>query len=186
MSRTCVFIDGGYFQKVQERDFSRQPVDFGRIGPALASGYEPYLRTYYYNCPPYQSNPPTPDEQERTRKSDRFYYALKRIPNLEIRLGRLEFRGWSRETNERIFIQKRVDVQLVVDLLTLALTRQIATAVVVTGDSDFIPAFETAKNHGVRIVVCHGVQNPAHKDLLAKADERKELNAAFAKDVALP
>ncbi len=184
MARTCVFVDGGYFQKVLEKDFDKSRVDFARVGPVLAKDFEPFLRTYYYNCPPYQSANATERERALVANADRFYYRLRGIPNLELRLGRLEFRGRS-ETGEPIFQQKRVDIQLAVDLLTLAFSRQIATAVVIAGDSDFIPAFEAAKNQGVRIVLGYGIKNPAHRDLVAKADQRILLDQRFIADVRL-
>ena len=171
MSRTCVFVDGGYFQKVLEKDFQRARVDFDRLGPVLAQRYEPLLRTYYYNCPPYQSADPSPQERRLVGNADRFYHALRKIANLEVRLGRLAFRGHSRDTGEAIFEQKRVDVQLAVDLLQLSYSRQIATAVVVAGDSDFIPVFQAAKDLAVRIVLYHGRNNPAHNELVETADE---------------
>ena len=183
MSRTCIFVDGGYFQKVLEKDFNKAAIDFSRLGPALSEGFEPFLRAYYYNCLPYQSSPPTPDERDMFAKAERFYYSLRKIPNLEIRLGRLEFRGVSRETGRPIFEQKRVDVQLAVDLLTLSFSGQIATAVVVAGDSDFIPAFKAAKDRGVRIVVVHGVKNPPHRDLLSAADQRIRFDDRFISSV---
>jgi len=170
MSRTCIFLDGGYLQKVLEKDFNRQRVDFARVGPLLAAGYEPLLRTYYYNCLPYQSPDPSAEERERFSKAEKFIYSLQRLPNFQVKLGRLEFRGTDSVTNRPIFEQKRVDVQLAVDLVTLAFSRQIATAIVVAGDSDFIPAFDAAKNQGVRIVLFHGQKNSAHRDLLLAAD----------------
>ena len=184
MSRTCVFVDGGYFQKVLERDFDKARVDFALLGPELAHGYEPFLRMYYYNCLPYQGAHPTGEERQLMANARRFYGRLERIANLEVRLGRLAFRGRA-ENGEPIFEQKRVDVQLAVDLLTLAFSHQIATAVVVTGDSDFMPVFESAKNQGVRIALCYGVKNPAHRDLIAKADERVVLDDRFITNVRL-
>lgn len=76
MSRSCVFLDDGYFQKVLDRDFGKPKVDYGLIGPVLAAGREPLLRTYYYNCAPHQSNPPTDEDRNRTARWDRFHYAL--------------------------------------------------------------------------------------------------------------
>lgn len=171
MSRTCVFIDGGYFQKVLEKDFERARIDFALIGPVLAQNYEPLLRTYYYNCPPHQSADPPPRERELVRNADRFYHALRKIPKLELRLGRLAFRGYSRDTGQPIFEQKRVDIQLAVDLLRLSYSRQIASAVVVAGDSDFIPVFAAAKDQAVRVVLYHSQNNPAHNELVEAADE---------------
>ena len=171
MSRTCVFVDGGYFQKVLEKDFDRPRSDFARLGPVLSGRYEPLLRTYYYNCRPYQSADATPRERELVKNADRFYHALGKVPNLEVRLGRLAFRGFSREDGEPIFEQKRVDVQLSVDLLRLSFSGQIATAIVIAGDSDFIPVFEAAKDQAVRVVLFHGRKNPAHRELAEAADE---------------
>lgn len=179
MSRTCVLVDGGYFQKVPEKDFGAPRIDFGLLGPELARGYEPLLRTYYYNCPPYQSADPTPRERELVRNADRFYYSLRKLQNFEVRLGRLEFRGIARDTGEPIFQQKRVDVRLAVDLLTLSFSKQICTAVIVAGDSDFIPAFQAAKDQGVRVVLFHGHANPAHRDLQMVADERIRFDGDF-------
>ena len=179
MSRTCVFVDGGYFQKVLEKEFDRAPIDFARLGTTMAQGFEPYLRTYYYNCTPYQSNVPTEQERSLFANAERFYASLRRVPNLQLRMGRLAFRGISQDTRLPIFEQKRVDVQLAVDLVTLAFSRQIATAAVMAGDSDFIPAVNAAKDQGVRVVLYSSIRNPAHRDLLAAADERRLIDASF-------
>lgn len=182
MSRSCVLVDGAYLQKVLERDFAKPKIDFARLGPALAAGYEPLLRTYYYNCTPYQSASPTQRESELVANADRFYYRLRQIPNFEVRLGRLEFRGTS-STGQMIFEQKRVDVQLAVDLMTLSFTHQIATAIIVAGDSDFIPAIRAAKDQAVRIVVYHGIKNAAHRDLVECADERRPMTQDFINSI---
>jgi uncharacterized LabA/DUF88 family protein len=186
MGRSCVFIDGGYFQKVLEKDFDRPKIDFSLVGPVLTENLDILLRTYYYNCPPYQSANPTDRERLFVRNADRFYHRLRQLGSFELRLGRLAFRGFSQDSGERIFEQKRVDVQLAVDLLTLSFSRQITTAVIVAGDSDFIPVLEAAKLQGVRVVVCHGVRNPAHRELLEAADEPRVLDEQFVNKVRLP
>ena len=48
------------------------------------------IRAYYCNCPPYQSNPPTPAESQKTASFDKFISYLKRSLRFEIRLGRLQ------------------------------------------------------------------------------------------------
>jgi uncharacterized LabA/DUF88 family protein len=128
-----------------------------------------------------------PSEEERRlfSNAERFYASLRRIENFQVRLGRLAFRGVDKESAKPIFEQKRVDVQLAVDLVTLSLSGQIATAIVIAGDSDFIPAFQAAKDHGVRIVVAFGVKNPAHRDLYDAADQRVVLDDPFIDDVRL-
>lgn len=183
MGRPCFFVDGGYFQKILEKDFQKPRIDFDRIGPLLSKQYDEFLRTYYYNCPPYQSASPSPAERRLISNADRFYYTLKNLNSFEVRLGRLAFRGIDRDSGEPIFQQKRVDVQLAVDLVTLAFSKQISTAIVVAGDSDFIPAFEVAKNQGVRVVLFSGRGNPAHRELISAADEHSVFDDRFIENV---
>jgi uncharacterized LabA/DUF88 family protein len=185
MPRTCVFVDGAYFQKVLEKDFNKARIDFERVGPVLSADFEPFLRTYYYNCKPYQSAVPSEMERRLFANAERFYYRLAQLSDFQLRLGRLEYRGVAKETGQPIFEQKRVDVQLAVDVLTLAYSRQVATAVVVAGDSDFIPAFQAAKDQGVRIVLCYGRRNPAHRDLVEVADKRIVLTNDFLAKVCI-
>ena len=53
--RTAIFIDGGYLEKIIKKEFSEIPIEFARLVDVLRDGKE-LLRTYYYNCLPYQSN----------------------------------------------------------------------------------------------------------------------------------
>lgn len=97
----------------------------------------------------------------------------------------LALRGWDRQSGRPIFEQKRVDIKLAVDLVLLASKRQITRAVLVTGDSDFLPAILAAKNEGVVVTLCHGVgENRPHRDLWDSVDVRtpitEPLMASFA------
>jgi uncharacterized LabA/DUF88 family protein len=103
------------------------------------------MRTYYYNCMPYQSNPPTEDEKRRFSAMDKFIYTIQRLP-------RFECEAWKVGCIAGEFIQKRVDISLAVDLVRLSCTRSISKAVIVAGDSDFVPAIEAAKDSGVVVV----------------------------------
>jgi len=143
------------------------------------------LRVYFYHCLPYQSARPTTEESERFRKAEAFHAAIERIPNFEVKLGRLVFRGFSKEDGRPIFEQKRVDVQLAVDLLTLSYTRQMGTAILVTGDSDFIPAIQISKMNGVQIILYHGISNPAHRELMDAADRSVVIDQAFIDQVRM-
>ena len=94
-----------------------------------------------------------------------------------MREGKLEFRGTDRESNRPIFEQKRVDIYLGVDLVLLAAKQRIHRAILITGDSDFLPAIRAAKNEGVLIHLYHGTgpQQP-HRDLWEEADDRTVIN----------
>lgn len=174
-NRAAVFLDAGYLENVLRKDFPGVRVDFGKLAAELSRGND-LLRTYYYNCPPFQSNPPTAEENDRKRKADQFYYALGQLPRFEVRLGRLAMRS-CRKCGEASYQQKRADLMLGVDLVSLSARNQIATAVIVAGDSDFLPAITAAKECGVLVHLFHGsASNPPHRDLYSACDERTELS----------
>jgi uncharacterized LabA/DUF88 family protein len=137
----------------------------------MADGMD-ILRTYYYDCPPFQSSKPTGEERERFSKAQSFFSALDRLPRFEVRLGRLAHRGVDGE-GRPIFQQKRVDIMLGVDLALLSGKNQITHAVLLAGDSDFIPAVLAAKSQGVLVRLYHG--KTYHKDLWDCVDERVQI-----------
>jgi uncharacterized LabA/DUF88 family protein len=175
MSRTAIFIDGAYLQFVLKEEFSSPKIDFHLLAQKVAGGRE-ILRTYYYDCLPYQSPNPTKEENERFGKKQRFFSALEKNPRFQVRQGRLEFRGRDAK-GVPIFEQKRVDILMGVDLALLAAKHQITDAIVIAGDSDFLPAIEAAKSEGVVIHLFHG-KSP-HRDLMAVCDERTKIEQPF-------
>lgn len=181
MLRIASFIDGGYLENLLRSEFAEVKIDYGRLAEKLADGRE-ILRTYYYDCLPYQSDPPTKDESKRFAKKERFFHALERLPRFEVRKGRLEVRNRA-GNGPRVFVQKRVDILLGVDLALLAAKHQISDAAILAGDSDFLPAIEAAKREGVVIHLYHG--NSAHRDLLAHCDERIRIDQAFINSVLM-
>ncbi|HEU4456493.1 MAG TPA: NYN domain-containing protein [Longimicrobium sp.] len=171
MGQTAIFVDGGYFDRVS-RDCGSPRIDFGKLATELARP-DDLLRTYYYHCLPYMSPVPTQEEEERYAGKQRFFSALNRLNRFEVREGKLEYRGTDRESGRPIFEQKRVDIYLGVDLIMLATKQRIHRAILITGDSDFLPAIRAAKNEGVLIHLFHGSgpQQP-HRDLWEEVDDR--------------
>lgn len=171
-NRTAIFIDGAYLDYVLRDEFDSAQIDYRALSEKLA-GDADILRTYYYHCPPFQSNPPTQEERERYSAQRSFYDALDRLPRYSVRLGRLARRGPANAARPR-FEQNRVDILLGVDLVLLAAKQAIQEAVIVAGDSDFIPAITIAKSEGVLVRLFHG-QRP-HSDLWQEVDERVQIN----------
>lgn len=134
------------------------------------------LRTYYYACLPYRSRQPSAEETERFNRARSFHTALEMLPRFEVRQGRLEFRGHNSD-GQPIFVQKRVDIMLAVDMVQLATKGHISQITLMAGDSDFIPAISVAKAEGVLIRLFHG-QN-CHADLQRSADERVQIDQQF-------
>lgn len=179
MPRAAIFIDGAYVDFMLRDEFAATKIDYGKLSLLMAGGVE-LLRTYYYNCAPYQSNPATEDERDRKAKFDKFEASLRAQPRFDVRLGKLEFRGIDANGRKR-FEQKRVDILLGVDLTRLAAKGQITDAILLAGDSDFLPAVQAAKDDGVLIRLFHG--STPHRDLLQAADERTQIDQAFIEKI---
>jgi uncharacterized LabA/DUF88 family protein len=163
VDKTAIFIDGGYMASILKN--LNVKVDFLKLSNELCSSSE-RLRTYYYHCMPYQSNPPTQEEKSRYSNADKFIHNLKQKPRFEIRLGRLQKIG-----ND--FFQKGVDVMLAVDLVKMSWDKQIQKAIVVASDSDFVYAVQTAKDAGILTELYYSNTNPINDSLLNVFDERK-------------
>jgi uncharacterized LabA/DUF88 family protein len=173
MGRIASFIDGAYFQFLLKDEHGSASIDFDRLAKKMADGRE-ILRTYYYDCLPYQSATPTAEERERFGRKQRF------LARFEVRLGKLEFRG-KKDNGALLFEQKRVDILMGVDLALLAAKHQITDAAILAGDSDFLPAIQAAKPEGVVIHLFHGAR--PHNDLLQACDERNRIDSAFVSSI---
>lgn len=188
MARLAIFIDGAYMETVA-RDESGSRVDYrllcSEITRIVDEGtQEPVdlLRAYYYNCLPYQSDPPTDEERERVSKKRGFFDMLRRLPRFEVKEGRLAFRGLDGQ-GRPIFQQKRTDMLLGLDVALLSAKNQITHAAVLTGDSDFLPALEAAAREGVSVWLFHGRSYMVANELRRQADERREMDADFMQRV---
>lgn len=197
MARLAIFIDGGYLDALA-RDYFRVWVDYQKfvdqITAAVASKTpEPIdrFRTYYDHCLPYQSNPPTNEEAKRYGQKHRLFGRLRSLDRFEVREGRLVFLGLDSQGNP-IFQQKRIDLLLGLDFALLSAKHLITHAAVVLGDSDLIPAFETARQEGVSLWLFHGPRQPKKgqstvaSELWLAADERVEIDQTFMNRVAMP
>jgi len=95
---------------------------------------------------------------------------LKKIPRFEIRLGKLS------RTRRGDYVQKRVDTYFAIDLVKLSVRGTIKNAILIAGDSDFVPPILEAKENGV-IVKLFYYRDTAQDELLECCDEREEITA---------
>lgn len=98
---------------------------------------------------------------------------MESLPRYTVKLGKLLYRGLDKNTNKPIFNQKGVDVLLSIEMVTLAARNQITDAILIAGDSDFIPAVQAVKDLGVTVTLYHS-QNPKnyHRELWLICDDR--------------
>ena len=182
MGVAAVFIDGGYLDKVLAYDHKKPRINYEELAAEMATP-DSLLRAYYYHCLPYQSSSPTEDERKRYASMHRFITALRFIPRFEVRLGKLAYRGRDLATGAPIFVQKRVDNMVGVDMAILAGKGKITNVSILTGDSDFIPSIEAVKREGVLVTLWHGsltgTNTAPSRELYEICDERRELAKAI-------
>ena len=179
MSKVAFFIDGAYLDK--ELDTKRQGhrIDYKKLVDnivATAGTDREIVRVYYYHCLPYQDNPPTTEQRDKFGRAQGFFRALQRTSRFEVRLGRLAFRG-NKDDGTPIFEQKRVDLMLGLDLMSLASKSAVDEVFLIAGDSDFVPAVSAVKKEGIVVYLVHG--DSPHDDLLDEADERIHITQAL-------
>jgi uncharacterized LabA/DUF88 family protein len=165
-------------------------------GHAILANHE-LLRVYFYHAPPPERTITNPIDKSKInlKTGPEFQPATQLLKDLEqsqdfaLRMGEVVFRGWQLGSAALINIskggarpirprdvvpnleQKGVDLRIGLDIARLSLRELVRVIVVVTGDSDMIPAFKFARREGVRIYLDHmghGVNDhlKAHTDFV--------------------
>ncbi|WP_292420020.1 hypothetical protein [Methanoregula sp.] len=81
--RVAVFIDNGYLSKVLN---DGTKIDFLKFCTAVSDRHE-RLRTYFYDCRPYVSDPPTEEERLKSAQYMKFAGKIEALPRFQMRFG---------------------------------------------------------------------------------------------------
>ena len=152
------------------------------------------LRIYYYDAPPASNNVTNPLDHSVMELGKTTIYTqanqllsiLELKPNFALRLGEAVTQGWKlgdsallslvttpRNLTGRDLVpnikQKGVDLRIGLDIARLALRHLVDVIVVITGDSDLVPAFKFARREGIRVYL-HNMRHGVHRDLKAHVD----------------
>lgn len=184
--RSAVFIDGAYLRKLSQNQFNGARFDFRKL-TELMTHETKLFRAFYYDCPPYKSEPPTEEEINAAKGFEAFRRSLESLERFHVRLGKLAKMG--QDPNGRpMLVQKRVDLMLGMDMVDLAVTGAVDVVILLAGDSDFLPAIQKVKAHNVLTYLWHGPRgqspyNTVHDDLWFACDERYEITQDIMDDV---
>jgi uncharacterized LabA/DUF88 family protein len=191
--KASVIIDGGHL-RVLARGAGRQHVPdyIEKVGKACLDPSETPLRILYYDCAPYSGEVtlPVSGQTQRFSGSDHWLKDLAGRELFAVRLGVLKFRGF---TPKRIpisptplqdsdfkprFEQKGVDMRIGLDIASFAEQRTVDRIILITNDTDCIPAMKHARIRGLQVVLARFDNNSPAPELLRHAD--------FIRDVAWP
>lgn len=200
VDKAGVFIDQGYFSRILEcfgfQQTSKLPngtakfkneVDYVAFSEELCKmNNSERFRTYIYDALPYQSNPPNIWEKSHFSEKQKFKTYLDSCPSFITRYG-----ACMKLPNKNCYMghqgnvpcvhigQKGVDVRFSIDLVSLATDKRIDKAVLITGDSDFVPAINYAREENMKIILYYLISKPSrifvNNGLIYACDERIQL-----------
>lgn len=156
-------------------------------------------RIFYYDCPPAEKNiyNPLTDKSENLKKSREYIWMtdflneLKHHRKFALRLGRLSDTQLNYHLNTEAtkkllqgklavkdisqqdlvlnIEQKGVDMRIGVDISSLAFKNQVNQIILISGDSDFVPAAKQARREGIDFIL-DPMGAPIKEDLFEHID----------------
>jgi len=136
--RVVIVIDGSNFYFGCKNLMGRASIDFYKFA-VLITGGRKLIRTYYYNAPLIKNL-----DEPKYKAQQKFFERLKNMSYLTLKLGRLVNRNG-------VYVEKGIDINIAVDMLKLAQNNAYDTAILVSGDGDFVSAVEGVKDLGKHV-----------------------------------
>lgn len=195
---TAVMIDGAFLRKKFHSKFKKDitPTDVQTFTHSILqkSGLgNNSFRAYFYDCSPCTAKTSLPvtnraflfDSQPQYQKGLDLLSGISQLDFFAVRLGQLQFSGWSLKKKcytqptpytDDCFVpnlsQKGVDIKIGLDMAWIGYQNIAKHIVLVTGDSDFIPAIKVARKSGV-FVWLYTLAHNVKADLKMNADVSK-------------
>lgn len=140
--RVSIFIDGSnLYYSLKSLGVSK--IDFQKFIEILKKG-RLLVSVFYYNAPLDISV-----DAKKYWEQQKFFDVLKRIPGFNVVLARM--RKHEREDGTFVFEVKGDDIYLATDLISGAYEDLYDTALIVSGDEDFVPAIKKVQKLGKKV-----------------------------------
>lgn len=170
MKKVGVFIDGGHLRACAKSAGRPFTVDLiVKIARAAVQVGEELFRIQYFDCEPFSGTVklPVSGASKRYVGNNPLLSELAREELVAVRRGVLKFRGWERTKAslqagtpaaglvdadfKAKWEQKGVDLRIGLDIVTMTESRAAELIVLVTGDTDLIPAMKLARGRGLQL-----------------------------------
>ena len=200
MKKTAVLLDLGFVLQKLYRLLGNRQATAAEVREFAERCVNPVdeelFRIYCYHCTPYGEVQTHPLTKQRIDFAATPIYAgmsalireLALKDNVAFRAGELSFDGWiiKKRSAEEItktgrplqvadfapdLKQKRVDMKIGLDVAWLASKGIVDRIVLVTADSDFVPAMKFGRREGVQVILVTMAHRQVKHDLLIHADE---------------
>lgn len=187
MFKTALLIDGGHLRvcaKKAGRHYDNAFIE--SFAPSCFIADEYLFRIFYYDSPQFRGKVTLPVSGKETKFSanDGWLDALAMLERFAVRRGTLGFRGWRPKNTPingealtdadfaPIFEQKGVDMRIGLDIATFSERASLDRILLVSADTDMIPAMKHARKSGIEVGLVQLAQptGPLHDTLKAHAD----------------
>jgi uncharacterized LabA/DUF88 family protein len=185
--KVSVLVDGGYVRataKAAGLTYDNPFIEAFAKGCVLPDEY--LLRIFYYDAPQYKGTVQLPVSGNNTQftSNDNWLTDLAKRERFAVRRGTMGFRGWKPKTIPiaghaltdadfaPVFEQKGVDMRIGLDIAGFAQDRTVDRIILVSGDTDMIPAMKVARKAGLEVVLTQlpAPVKPLHDFLQGHAD----------------
>jgi uncharacterized LabA/DUF88 family protein len=188
--RVAVLIDGGHLRVLVRRaGFDYVPDYIEKIAHTCVAPDETMLRALYYDCAPYQGEVKLPVSNAlfEFKGSDGWLKRLASKDFFAVRRGVLKFRGWTPKTLpvppavpsdndfKPTFEQKGVDMRIGLDVATFSDTKAVERLILVSGDTDCVPAMKHARKAGLQVVLISLPNHANAPELLWHSDFERQI-----------
>lgn len=201
LKKVAVLVDGGHIRKKLKQHHKRhiRAEDITSFARKCLKTTEELFRIYYYDCPPYARAMVNPisgkDIQNKAALRDlgKLSDQLRVSESVAYRSGWLQYTGWqvresalkdiirknrAPEANDLVpsLKQKVVDIKIGLDIAWLSTKAIVERIILVTADSDFVPAMKFARREGMQITVVTTQGHGIRTEIREHADEIRQVN----------
>ncbi len=187
----AVLIDGGHLRalaRIAKKTYDPDLIE--KVAHACVDEGEQLLRILYYDCAPYQGTAklPVSGNDHKFVGSDHWLRQLSAKNLFAVRRGVLKFRGFKPKSipinpaapltdNDFApdFEQKGVDMRIGLDMANYCSTKSVERIILVTNDTDCIPAMKHCRIEGLQVVLITLPRQKPAPELLWHSDLERQV-----------
>ena len=188
-ARIIILIDGG-FLRVQARKAKKTytPDFIEKFAHNCKLADEEIFRVLYYDCAPYSGSVklPVSGQAHQYQGSDQWLHDLAHKDFFAVRRGVLKFRGFKPKKTPVApqgqitdadfvpdFEQKGVDMRIGLDIASYAANHAVDRIVLVSGDTDCVPALKYGRTAGLQTVLVQPGSARLAPELVSHSDFKR-------------
>ena len=189
--KTIILLDSGYLKHIfkdSNKLYSADNIEKliqHTVEMIKAKEQIALLRVLFYDCLPFSGSYVLPISKKKVEVegTDKLMRPLSQKNLFAVRYGTLKFRGWilkkrsyqkqklTDDDFEPSFEQKGVDMRIGLDISQYSTDRSVDHIILVSNDTDCIPAMKCARKNGLKMSLISYNQANITPDLRAHADE---------------